>query len=287
VPFGAPAGRALLAGGGGPDAIVAYQAADADLRAPRCRLALVDARSGAVTRTTTVCRPGERVDAVALAGGAAGGDPPGAVAYLAIRPLAPAAPGLPAGGPARVVAVDPTTGSVVAGLPLAGAPSHLVLAPGPAGTGARLYAVETPAQRPVLEGTGGPPQPGGPDEAAGAGRLLGLDPASLEVLSVQPLAHPPLALAVGPDGERAYALVGLGDPRRGDALTELDLVAGTERPFAALPGAALDLAATPGRVYASAPTRGVVWALDRRTGRLVATLPAGRGPAGLALGHSP
>ena len=66
-------------------------AADADLRAPRCRLTLVDVPAGAVAATSIVCRPGERVDAVALAGGpadGAGGGDPGPVAYLAIRPLA-------------------------------------------------------------------------------------------------------------------------------------------------------------------------------------------------------
>ena len=45
--FGAPAGRALLAAAGGRYAVVAYQAADADLRAPRCRLTLVDVPAGA------------------------------------------------------------------------------------------------------------------------------------------------------------------------------------------------------------------------------------------------
>jgi hypothetical protein len=37
-------------------------------------------------------------------------------------------------------------------------------------------------------------------------------------------------------------------------------------------------------VYASAPTREALWVLDRRTGRLVAALPAGRGPARLVVG---
>ena len=275
--FGAPAGRALLAAAGGRYAVVAYTAADADLRAPRCRLTLVDVPAGAVVGTATVCRPGERVDAVALAGGpadGAGGGAPGPVAYLAIRPLAPAAPGLPGGAAPRVVAVAAATGRVLAGLPLDGAPSHLVLAPEPGGAGARLYGVETLAPA---------PGPDGPDGAY-AGRLLGLDPATLEVRSTQPLTRPPLALAVGPDGARAYALVGRGDPARGDALTELDLAAGTARPFATLPEGAVGLAVTAARVYASAPTRDVVWALDRRTGQPIASLAVGRGPAGLTLG---
>ena len=173
-----------------------------------------------------------------------------------------------------MVAVAAATGRVLAGLPLDGAPSHLVLAAGPAGTGERVYAVETLAPA---------PGPDGPDGAY-AGRLLGLDPATLEVRSAAPLARPPLALAVGPDGARAYALVGRGDPNRGDALTELDLAAGTARPFATLPEGAVGLAVTAARVYASAPTRDVVWALDRRTGRHLASLAVGRGPAGLALG---
>ena len=125
------------------------------------------------------------------------------------------------------------------------------------------------------------------DPPRAAGRLLELDPATLEVRSAQPLTQAPLALAVAPDGARAYALVGRGHPAYADGLTALDLVAGGERPFATLPGAALGLAATTERVYASGPTQGVVWALDRRTGRLVAALPVGPGPAGLALGPAP
>jgi hypothetical protein len=128
--------------------------------------------------------------------------------------------------------------------------------------------------------------PAGPDDPprAYAGRLLGLDPETLEVRGALPLTRAPLALALAPEGARAFALVGRSDPARGDGLTELDLAAGTERLLAALPGGALALAVTAGRVYASAPERGAVWALDRRSGRLVATLPAGRGPAGMALG---
>jgi hypothetical protein len=51
--------------------------------------------------------------------------------------------------------------------------------------------------------------------------------------------------------------------------------------------ASFPLAATADRVYASAPERGAVWALDRRTGALTATLPAERAPAGLALAGPP
>jgi hypothetical protein len=277
--FAAPAGQALLAAAGGRWAVVVYQAAGADLGTARCRLALVDARAGAVAGTATVCRPGERVDAVALTGDPAEGADPGAgpVAYLGIRPLAPAPPGLPAGATPRIVAVEAATGRVVAGLPLEGVPSHLVLAPGADDGRGRLYAVE------ALAPPSGAAAPDDPPRAA-AGRLLDLDPETLEVHSAQPLARAPLALAVAPDGAQAYVLVGRGDPTRGDALTELDLRAGGERPLAGLPGGALDLAATAERVYASSPERGAVWALDRRTGQLAATLTVGRAPARLALG---
>ena len=174
-----------------------------------------------------------------------------------------------------MVAADAATGRVVAGLPLAGPPTHLVLAPGAGDGRPRLYAVE------ALGPAAGPDDP--PRGAGAGGRLLGLDPATLEVRSAQPLTRAPLALAVAPDGARAYALVGRGDPAHGDALVELDLMAGTERRFAALPGGAHALAVAGDRVYAAAPTAHVLWALDRRAGHLVATLPVGPGPADLLL----
>jgi hypothetical protein len=127
-----------------------------------------------------------------------------------------------------------------------------------------LYAVEGPAGQ---EGE----QPG-PD----GGRVLGLDPRTLAVESEFPIAGAPGRLAVAPDGEHAYLLLG-------HALRELDLATGQAGPLLGLPDRGLDLAVTPERVYVTNPYGHELWAVDRRRWRLVQTLAVGRHPVALAL----
>jgi DNA-binding beta-propeller fold protein YncE len=261
LPLGEPAEVAHLAADG-PRAVVAYhRPPDGAPGAPRCRLALLDARAGAVERTHTVCGAHELVTGLAFEDG-----PAGPVAYVGLQDTAAsgALPGGGAGSRHRVVAVDAARGTPLAVRPTAGVPSHLVLAPGGARGGARLFAVETLAG-PEDE----PPRPP-------PGRLLGLDPTTLEVERQWPLDYRPTRLAVAPDGAWAYALL--------DATVRaLDLTTGADRPLARLPERGLGLAVGRDRIYAVGPYGPGVWVLRRRDGRLVATAPVGRRPVALTL----
>jgi hypothetical protein len=228
-------------------------------------LTLVDHRSGTVERRHTVCAGPELVAGLALADG-----PTDPVAYLGILSPGPPAAGGGAAGPdvaSRIVAVRATTGAVVATLPLAGDPWHLVLAAAPGRGGRRVYAVEA--------------QPRAWEAGLGAvtGRLLALDPATLAVEREWPLFPVPAALAVAPDGEHAYALTE-------SLLTHLDLGTGTQRRLALLPRGAGGLAVTDARVYATDLAGREVWAVDRHGGHLVQSIPVGRHPAHLALGSA-
>ena len=271
LPLGEPAEDAYLAGAGGPAAVVAYhrpRPPAGAAAAPRCRLALVDARAGAVARTHTICGARERVTGLAFAEG-----PAGPVAYVGLQASAPDAgagagppggPGGSAGGEHRVVALDAVRGVPLAVRPTAGVPSLLVLAPAGERDGTRLYAVET-----LAGPEDDPPRPA-------RGRLLLLDPATLEVERQWPHDYRPAGLAVAPDGGRAYLLLEA-------TVRTLDLATGADRLLARLPERALGLAVTRDRVYAVGPDGPGVWALRRRDGRLLATLPVGRGPVALAL----
>jgi len=195
--------------------------------------------------------------------------PAGPIAYLAVLGPAPPAPAAGAAGPAaasrsRIVAVHAQTGAVVATLPVAGEPRHLVLASGPGRDGRRLYAVEAPSWE--------------WDEAptTATGRLLGLDPVTLAIESEQRLSPLPAHLAVAPDGEHAYALTG-------PWLTHVALGTGAQRLLASLPRAATSLAVTDARVYVADVSGDEVWAVDRRGGRLVQTILVGRHPVHLAV----
>jgi hypothetical protein len=197
------------------------------------------------------------------------GDADGPVAFVAIRVAMLAAEGQDAVRPAtahRIVAVDARTGAVGATRTLADEPRHLVLAAGPGRDGRRLYAVEAPPR--WDEGPGPAP-----------GRLLGLDPGTLAVEREWPLLQVPAALAVAPDGDHAYALTA-------HLLTHLDLGSGARRDLAPLPRASAGLAVTETRVYAADLGGREVWAVDRRGGHLVQTVPVGRRPVHLALGSA-
>ena len=167
----------------------------------------------------------------------------------------------------RVVAVDARTGGVLAARALASPPEHLQLLPPAPAAGrpeGRLY---------VLEGA-----PGAESEYAPLGlgrwRLLGLHPTTLDTEQEAVLGVQVHYLAVAPDGGHAYAL----GPGPTD-VQHLDLAAGVTRRLGALPGAAAGgLAVTARYVLVPNPLGSEVWALDRRDGRLAATIPVGRRP---------
>jgi hypothetical protein len=244
----------------------------------RCRLALVDLRNGEVTASHRLCGPQEVVVGLAL-----GGDPPGPTAYLGISQLlAPVgvagAAGAIAGGPPaandRVVALDATTGAVMAALPLDGTLGRVTLGPAPHRLGQRLYVVETFSRRPEDDGD--------PTPALYRGRLLGLDPTTLAVESENPLPEAPNWLAVAPEGDAAYLL----GPGSWQEVIRLDLLSGAATRLTMLPGkgSAGGLAVTEERVYVSDAFGHELWAFDRRRGRLVQTVPVGRGPLEITAG---
>jgi hypothetical protein len=92
-----------------------------------------------------------------------------------------------------VVALDAARGSALAVQPLAGAATHLLVAPGPDGTGDRLYCFE-------LDGFA--------DSARtplGPGRLLVLSSATLEAERAYPLPYTPAQFAGAPNGSSVYS----------------------------------------------------------------------------------
>ncbi len=263
----------LLAGDGGRYAVVGHTApaSAGPVQGVGCLLAVFDLAGDAPPRLLSVCAPGE-----SRLGLAVESDPAGTVIYAGLwRTAAPPAPGGAArvGGPqagtpggGAIVALDAATGAVLGRVPLAGAPDRLLSAPAPGGQGRRLYCVE---------GAPGPEARYPVDEQW---RLLGLHPETLRVESTLPLRGDLPALAVAPGGDDAYALDGPYD------VLHLDFRTGTAARLAALPGqSAGGLAVTEHRVYVPHSLGSAVWALDRRSGRLVQTVVTGRRPVALAL----
>jgi hypothetical protein len=151
VPLEPGARAVLLAGDGGAYAAVVYVFAAATARdgtdsgrsaTAACRLALVDLRSGAVEAAHTVCGPGDLPTGLAMETTAAG-----PVAYFAMWSRASQGSASSRAAGARIVAVQAKTGAMLATVPLAGLPrpvssgGSLLLAPGPNGSGRRLYCV--------------------------------------------------------------------------------------------------------------------------------------------------
>jgi hypothetical protein len=261
--LGEPAVLAFLAADGARYAAVAYLTGEGDAR--RCRLALVDATAGAVMRTHTVCGPQEWISGLALS---QGDDPP--IAYLGLWRGVRQPNGAWETSSFRVAAIDAQSGAIRTIVRLAAPPLHLTLARAPHG-GARLYAFE------------------GTDRlddddvySATRGRLLALDAATLEPLQEYALPDAPWRVVVSPDSTTAYTLAAGGRAIRG-----VDLATGATRWLSDLPAAGADLAVAQRAIYVANPKGSELWLIDRRTGRLSRTIPAGRHPAALALAGQP
>jgi DNA-binding beta-propeller fold protein YncE len=174
-----------------------------------------------------------------------------------------------------VVAIRAETGGVIASAPLAGVPSQVVVASAPGRLGQRLYVVDAE------------PGPEGDYAAGGRWRLLGLDPVSLDVesefaLGFLPNRLVPNRLVIAPDGDYAYALA-----QPNNAVRQIDLAHGAQRVLATLPGTSLGLAVSGERIYVSNPYGREVWALDRRQGRLLQTIPVGAHPVAIGVRGAP
>jgi DNA-binding beta-propeller fold protein YncE len=205
-----------------------------------------------------------------------GGGPAGPVAYVGLWRSPEATEIYRRAGSGLILAVDVSTGTGVGRAALEGVPEQLVVAPAPDRVGERLY---------VVEGFPGP-EVRNPGEVGGLAphwRLLGMDAVTLAVQQAYALDEEPLALAVAPGGDRAYALT--MHSARQTAIVELDLLMGSARRLALLPGQSLgNLVVTEQRVYAPHTFGNEVWVVDRRHGRVTQTIPAGRHPLALALG---
>jgi DNA-binding beta-propeller fold protein YncE len=261
---------AFVAGDGGRYVAIAYRASGAGAASSpaNCRLALLDTVAGTVTRTYPVCAAHESLAGLAFENG-----PAGPVAYLGVHgwasPEAGGPGGGPSGGPGRVIAIDAGSGAVQAVLFVAGAPTHLTLAPAPGRTTTRLYCLVT-----VEDQTHDPP-------IAYHARLLGLNPASLDVESERPLGFWPRRLVVAPDGDHVYALLersvvrlALADPSGAGTLA------------VPLPGIGFDLAVTRDRLYVSNAFGSELWAFDRRRNWPARPVPVGHHPMGMAFGRT-
>jgi hypothetical protein len=259
IALGVLADDAILAADGGRYPVVADHLPDARPGAPAhgCRVALVDALVGRVARTYAPCAEGEWLTGVAVLHAETG-----PMAYLGIRGTSPGSITVRPTGRDRIVAIDAERGTRLAARPLAGPPSHLLLAAAPGRLGRRLYGVE------ALDGL--PPEPGMPFR----GRLLGLNPDTLELESVHALAFSPAQFVVAPEGDQVYALF------EQDVL-RLDLVGGGEARLASLPEPGAGLAVTRDRVYVSDLRWAALWVFDRHRERPLPPVRVGRYPTAL------
>jgi hypothetical protein len=90
-----------------------------------------------------------------------------------------------------------------------------------------------------------------------------------------PIGGPVSALAAGDDRE-VYLL-------QADTLTRVVTSTGVVQTVAHLPAPGHDLAVTPRWVFVTHPEGDEVWAIERRTGRLVRRIATGREPLGISV----
>ena len=147
-----------------------------------CALLVADLLSGEASTAPGPCRAHERVRSVALDPGGLDGDgPPAGFAYLGLEDTRSEAEY----GAGRLVLLALPSRTVVASLALSGTPIDLRLAPRGRGAPPALY---------LLERSGGA---GGVVPAPERGRVLVLDPLTLDVLGEHPLDGPASRLATG------------------------------------------------------------------------------------------
>jgi hypothetical protein len=247
-------GLARLATDGRRSAAVLYQQRT-DGRAPagtapgpeggRCRLLWIDLVRRDSRPAPGPCRPGEHLRALALepAGDRDGERTPAAFAFVGLEGTS----GGSENGPGRVVMVALPAGAVVGSRTLGGTPVDLRLAAGGAGAPAGLF---------VLEQSGGA---GGLVPTAEQGRVLVLDPLTLDVLSEHPLNAPAARLLPAPDG-RSVLLV------HQDTVRRLDLTSGKELLMVRLPGRVVAAELLGDRLYLGSPEAHALFVVDPRTG---------------------
>jgi hypothetical protein len=225
----------------------------------RCRLVVVDLRSGAIRRSQSVCAAGQRV--VALSTGmrlpAGRETTPVPIAYLGIWSDSE--------GAARLEAIDLESGALLARAPLTGSPAWVL--PGCGGTAllcVGLFHRDPPAD-PFIR------------EEGVTFSVLVAESTSLQAIREVP--EPVVLFRITtPDGAVGYAL----DPF-GRQLLRVDLATGMVAQFGALDPPGVDVVASSTSVFVAVPRAGRVLVIDRATGRITRSQPAGQRPMGLAL----
>jgi hypothetical protein len=248
--------------------------ADAAGREPS-HAAVVDLRRGAVLRHLPLSPAGESVLALLAL-------PDGDRLATAVWRWPSTGAGGSHPGAGRLVLLDARTGAIRArsGLPDDAAVTDLALAappPGAAGGGGlAIYAV-VGAPGPALDED---------DWWAPATRfeLAALDQTTLDVLAVWPLERRPQALAVAPDGSRAYLLVGLpGGWGWSQRVVVLDLVGGAARRVWPLPSGGFGLAlSAAGKLYVADAFGDRLWRVDTRTDTFLGSIPLAGAPIAIA-----
>ena len=254
-------GAAWLAADGVRYAVVAYQrrmdarppetgaGAAATAGGARCPLLVVDLLTGESVHAAAPCRPEERVRSLALApardlhGPRGAGPAPAAYAYVGLEDTRQGSEN----GAGRLVALALPFGAVVDVLPLQGTPVDLRLAAGGREAPAALY---------VLEQSGGA---GGLVPTPEGGRVVVLDPLTLNVLGDHSLSAHASRLVPTPDGRSAFLV-------HQDTVQRLDLATGRLHQVARLPGRIVAAELHGDRLYLGSPEAPVVWVLDARTG---------------------
>ena len=249
-------GRARLAADGRRYAVVSYQRRPdrpedrppagpaARTEAARCPLLVVDLLSGASTPAPGPCRADETLRSLTLeAGGPDGEGLPAAFAYVGLA-------GARAGsedGAGRLAMVALPSGAVVGSRALAGTPVDLRLGAGGRDAPAALY---------VLEQAGGA---GGVVPTPERGRVVVLNPLTLDVVGEHALSAPASRLVPAPDGRSVFLV-------RDDTVWRLTLPTGTLRQLARLPGRIVAAEPLGERLYLGSPEAGTLWVVDTRSG---------------------
>jgi DNA-binding beta-propeller fold protein YncE len=272
--------------------------------AGRSDVAVIDLATGVVQRRLPLAEPGDRVGGLAVA-------PDGSRLFAAVYTNAWPAPGRERGpSETRIVAVDTKDGRVramttlpagtgaVSGLVVGARPGSVTIALAkPAGTAAASAdasgqdeeSQNSAAAEALYIVIGSKPARWAEEDYVtppGRPMLLALDTELLETLDLWSLERDPAAVAVLPDGRKAYVLEATeANGPWARELVSLDLAGGTTRRWPMASGAfALELSPV-GKLYVADTLNDRIWRLDTRTDTLLSSLYLSGAP--LALGARP
>jgi hypothetical protein len=179
-----------------------------------------------------------------------------------------------------VLAIDMRSGTVVAVRELDGVPGAIARPPGSWLADGPIYALEAVTRPDGLHDH----EPEAQFAEAGEWRLLELNSATLDVDRTHSIRYPLRWPTLAPDGRYLYATTGLGSLVTGSTIVEVDLSTGNLSVLAQVPGwTHSGLAVTQGRLYVPDVEGNRLTVLERRTGRILRSIPTGRHPLGIAV----